>query len=87
MNILEVERHDRFERIEAAPSEEDGHANSGEDAVSPERVWDDSRSAQLLLTTDPIDEDGDHQDGQCKEHDARGLPDRRTASGNRGKHV
>ena len=45
LHVLEVERHDRFERIEAAPCKEDGCANSGEDAVSPERVRDDSWSA------------------------------------------
>ena len=53
LDALEEEVGDLLKGVEGAPDEEDVDADGCEDAVAPEAVGDQSRSAGSLLSLDP----------------------------------
>lgn len=59
--------------VERTPGQEDRDAGRSERSVAPERIRDQSRFAQLLLSADPDDEDWDERDRYGKRGNGGGL--------------
>jgi hypothetical protein len=62
LDVLEEEGVVGFDGVEDAPCDEYADADYTEDLVAPERVGDDGRTSESLLSTNPKDERWDECD-------------------------